>query len=206
MEEIKIGRLLRATNTEFVVGCRVNQLGPPSFGSMVRINTSFGIEIYGLIYNITISDDGLVRQLSIAPDIAEAVIADTQENRTVPVEISVLAIGYKKDGAITHLPPPTPPLSLDNIFLCSMDEVANFTPANKLDYLRQILKHTEAPAAELLAAHFIQANAAHLESGSTDWLLDASRELTVLLKDDFAMLTDVFGAVAAAIPEIEGGE
>ena len=123
-----------------------------------------------------------------------------------PVEISVLAIGYKKDGAITHLPPPTPPLSLDNIFLCSMNEVANFTPANKLDYLRQILKHPEAPAAELLAAHFIQANAAHLESGSTDWILDASRELTVLLKDDFAMLTDVFGAVAAAIPEIEGGE
>jgi hypothetical protein len=202
MEEIKIGRLLRSTNTEFVVGCRVNQLGPPSFGSMVRIKTNAKIDIYGLIYNITVSDDGLVRQLSIAPDIAETVIADTQENRNVPVEISVLAIGYLKDGRITHLPPPTPPLSLDNIFLCNHQEITNFTQANKFGYLRQILKHQEAPAAELLASHFIQANEAHLELGSSDWLLSSSRELTILLRDDFAMLTDVFGALAAAIPEI----
>ncbi len=203
MDEIKIGRLLRSTNTEFVVGCRVNQLGAPTFGSMVRINTSSDIDIYGLIYNITVSDDGLVRQLSIAQDIAEAVIADTQENRNVPVEISVLAIGYKQADKTTYLPPPTPPLSLDVIFMCSEKEITNFTQANRLGYLRQILKHPEAPAAELIAAHFIQANEAHLANGSSNWVLEASRELTMLLRDDFATLTDVFGAVAAAIPEIQ---
>jgi hypothetical protein len=205
MEEIKIGRLLRSTNTEFVVGCRVNQLGPPSFGSMVRIKTKADIDTFGLIYNITVNDDGLVRQLAIAQNIPETVIADTQENRSVPIEISVLTIGYKISGKITHLPPPTPPLSLNEITLCSSDEILDFTKSDRLGYLRQILKHPEAPAAELLAAHFIQVNEAHSEHGSSDWILNASKQLTMLLRDDFAALNDVFGALAAAIPELEGG-
>jgi len=205
MEEIKIGRLLRSTNTEFVVGCRVNQLGPPSFGSMVRIKTKADIDTYGLIYNITVNDDSLVRQLAIAQNIPETVIADTQENRSVPIEISVLTIGYKIGGKITHLPPPTPPLSLNEITLCSKEEILNFTKANRLGYLRQILKHPEVPAAELLAAHFIQVNEAHSKLGSSDWILNASKQLTMLLRDDFAALNDVFGALAAAIPELEGG-
>ena len=37
MAAIEIGRLLRASNTGFVAGCRVAQLESPEFGALVRV-------------------------------------------------------------------------------------------------------------------------------------------------------------------------
>src|SRR5690242_6766311 len=96
---IEIGRLLRASTTGCVVGCRVNQLTAPSFGCIVRIPIQSGYQAYGLIYDIHIDDDGLVRQLVTADAIPEAVLVDNRVNRNVPVEISVLFIGYQQNGA-----------------------------------------------------------------------------------------------------------
>ncbi|HLF90293.1 MAG TPA: hypothetical protein VI451_15200, partial [Anaerolineales bacterium] len=61
-QELEIGRLLRAGTSGFVVGCRVSQLDAPSFGGLVRVPLGRGYQIYGLIYDIHIDDDGLVRQ------------------------------------------------------------------------------------------------------------------------------------------------
>ena len=63
MTQLEIGRLLRASIAGFVVGCRVNQLTAPSFGALVRVPLEANYQIYGLIYDIHIDDDGLVRQL-----------------------------------------------------------------------------------------------------------------------------------------------
>ena len=106
MTKIEIGRLLRAGTTGFVVGCRVSQLDSPSFGAMVRVPVEDNYQIYGLIHDIHIDDDGLVRQLVTAEGIDEAVIADNRVNRNVPIEMSVLAVGYQLDERIFHLLPP----------------------------------------------------------------------------------------------------
>ena len=45
------------------------------------------ITVFGLIYDIHIDDDGLVRQLVTAEDDPDEVIADNRLNRNVPVEI-----------------------------------------------------------------------------------------------------------------------
>ncbi len=115
-DAIEIGRLLRAGTTGFVVGCRVSQLEGPSFGGLVRAPLSEDYQIYGLIYDIHIDDDGLVRQLVTAERVDENVIADNRMNRNVPLEMSVLSVGYKQGGRISHLLPPRPPLSLDVIY------------------------------------------------------------------------------------------
>ena len=66
MNAIAIGRLLRANTTGCVIGCRVTQANTPAFGEMVRIPLNDGSQVYGLVHEIHIDDDGLVRQLVTA--------------------------------------------------------------------------------------------------------------------------------------------
>ncbi len=86
---LKIGRMLRAGTTGFIVGCRVDQLDVPKFGGLVRAPVTENYQIYGLIYDIHIDDDGLVRQLATAEDVTPNTIADNrvrtgrQRNRRV---------------------------------------------------------------------------------------------------------------------------
>ena len=195
MRQFEIGRLLRAGTTGFVVGCRVNQIDAPSFGALVRVALDGDYQVFGLIHDIHIDDDGLVRQLVTAEGVEEAVIADNRVNRNVPLELSVLAVGYQLDGKISHLLPPRPPLSLDVIYLCTPEEVRLFTSAGRFGYFRHLLRATDLPVGELLAAHIQQAGAAHAEAGDREWRSAATQELITLLRDDYAALMTVLGAL-----------
>jgi hypothetical protein len=136
-QQIEIGRLLRAGTTGFIAGCRVSQLNVPAFGALVRAPLGEGYQVYGLIHDIHIDDDGLVRQLVTADNVSAEVMKDNRERRIVPVEMSVLAVGYEQGGKIFHLLPPRPPLSLDVIYLCDEKDIARFT--EKFGYFRHIL-------------------------------------------------------------------
>jgi hypothetical protein len=191
--EIEIGRVLRAATTRFVVGCRVNQLGAPALGDLVRAPLGQGYQVYGLIYDMHIDDDGLVRQLVTAERVTNEVLLDNRERRIVPVEISVLTVGYEQDGRIHHLLPPRPPLSLDAIYLCDTQDLVRFTSAGRFGYLRQILRAEDVPIGELLAAHFRQAQAARADG--TQWIDAAVKEIISLLRDDYPLLVSVLGAL-----------
>jgi len=203
MTVIEIGRLLRANTSGFVVGCRVSQLDTPSFGALVRVPLQPDYEIFGLIHDIHIDDDGLVRQLVTADGVEEAVIADNRLNRNVPVEISVLAVGYRQGtrdgGRIYHLLPPRPPLSLDAIYACEPEELCRFTAAGRFGYFRHILRAADLPVRELLAAHIRQAYDVHRTSGDSDWINRATQELITLLRDDYPTLMAVLGALGDAL-------
>src|SRR5512141_2381672 len=99
-DQIDIGRHLRAGTTGFIAGCRVNQLDAPSFGALVRAPLGAGYQIFGIIYDIHIDDDGLVRQLVTADNVSAEVMKDNRERRIVPVELSVLVIGHKSGGKV----------------------------------------------------------------------------------------------------------
>jgi hypothetical protein len=199
MDPIEVGRLLRAGITGFVFGCRVSQLEIPSLGSLVRVPVGEDYQIYGIIADIHIDDDGLVRQLVTAESVDEAVIADNRVNRNVPLEISVLAIGYRENGRILHLLPPRPPLSLDAIYSCSSDEVRDFTGSGQFGYFRHILRSDEHPVEEILAAHLLQAQAAHEEAGNPSWRDRSLAELIAILRDDYPRLMGVLGASSDAL-------
>ena len=198
MKQFEIGRLLRAGTTGFVVGCRVAQIDAPSFGALVRVALDGDYQVYGLIHDIHIDDDGLVRQLVNAEGVEEAVIADNRVNRNVPLELSVLTVGYKLDGKISHLLPPRPPLSLDVIYLCTPEEMRQFTSSGRFGYFRHLLRAIDLPVGELLAAHIKQAGAAHAAAGNAKWKNDATQELITLLRDDYATLMSVLGALGDA--------
>ena len=193
---VEIGRLLRAGNAGFVAGCRVSEMEKPSFGTLARAPQEDGYQIYGLIYDMRIEDDGLVRQLVTADVRDESVIADNRLNRNVPLEMSVLSVGYLQGSKIHHLLPPRPPLSLDVIYLCDDEELCAFTSAGHFGYLRHILRADDLPTAELLAAHFMYAVDAHEAAGDTDWQAEATRELITILRDDYPKMMGVLSALS----------
>ena len=196
MNTIQIGHLLHSSTSQFVAGCSVSQLEAPTFGALVRAPLDKDYSVYGLIYDIHIDDDGLVRQLVTAGNVSAEVMHDNRERRIVPVEMSVLTVGYEQAGKISHLLPPRPPLSLDVIYLCSETELAKFTGAGKFGYFRHILQAKDIPIGELLAAHILQVKQ---KTENTKWVEQATQELITLLRDDYPTLMSVLGALGEVV-------
>ncbi len=199
-----IGRVLQANATGFLVGCRVPQLQESglAFGALVRVTpeqNNPAAEIFGIISEIHLPGDDLVKQLTIAPDLPTSIHAD-QHQRNLPVEIQVLSLGYRdREGRIRHLLPPRPPLTLANLYLCTPAEVREFTTAGRLGYFRHILRAQEAATDELLAVHLRQAQEAHRDGGDPDWAHQATRHLITLLRDDYERLTRLLDALGEVI-------
>ncbi len=201
MTPIEIGRLLRSGTSGFIAGCRVNQVDSPAFGSLVRVPLGDGYQVYGLIHDIHIDDDGLVRQLVTADRVSEEVFHDNRERRIVPIEMSVLSVGYERDGHIFHRLPPRPPLSLDVIYQCDNQDLGRFTSSRQFGYFRLILGALDIPVGELLAAHIRQVQLAHPDGKK--WREAAVKEIIALLRDDYETLMSVLGALNEGVPQVD---
>lgn len=188
-----IGRLLRSSTTGFVFGCSVPQLEVPRFGDFVKAPTQKGEgEAVGLVYDIVIQDDHFVRQMVATPDLDEAYILDQRQNRQVPIEVSVLAVGYRNGKGKGHIIPglpPQPPITLDGIDPCSEAEITSCTEG--LHFLRFILCSTEVPSDELIIISLQRAAAARPPEERAQFLRLAGRELARLLSRDLPRLENL---------------
>ena len=195
----EIGRILRASTTGFAVGCRVNQLSVPAFGGLICAQPVDEREaIYGLIYDMHIDDDPLVRRLVLAENPPESVINDQRNNRLLPIEMSVLAVGYQLNGRIHHGLPPRPPLNLDPVELVSNpDDVRTFT--DNLGYLRLILRNvgSNVPVDQLLVAHIN--NVYQIRGGDDGWITAVINELIELLRSNYDVLIPTLEALSDVV-------
>ncbi|MBQ4512620.1 MAG: hypothetical protein II969_06480 [Anaerolineaceae bacterium] len=192
-----IGRMLSANSKECVVSALTPQNEIPAFGSMLRIPTGEGQpEIYGVVTDVTLEEDGFLRQIAGSADISEEVIRDAQENRNVPIVIRTAFIGYMEGDRVLHLLPPRPPVTLTEIYPCSPREICEFT--RKLGYLRFLIDIANLPAGELLAVHLRQAAEAHVQMGDTTWAQRAVEEIMELLSGTPDGLIAVIGAIGDA--------
>jgi hypothetical protein len=181
-QDLRVGRVLRAGTRGFAIGCTVMQPDIPAFGSFVRAQgQSPGSAIYGLIYDVSVEDDPFVRQF-ISANPPDEVVRDQRENRQMPIEVSVLAVGCGDGQAIRHCLPAQPPVALDWLYQCTDEEVRAFTA--RFDYFRLVLEAREVPVDELLAASLRAAAAARPESERTAFLVETGRELARLLAGD----------------------
>jgi hypothetical protein len=203
MTQIEIGRLLRAGTTGFIAGCRVSQWTVPAFGALVRAPIGAGYQVFGLIHDIHIDDDGLVRQLVTADNVSDEVMRDNRERRIVPVEMSVLSVGYEQEGRIFHLLPPRPPLSLDVIYQCDHSDLARFSSTGRFGYFRHILRAQDIPVGEVLAAHIEQTSVAHGKE-SLKWKENAIKELIALLRDDYSTLMTILSTLKDIDTQLPG--
>jgi hypothetical protein len=179
---LRVGRVLRAGTRGFAIGCAVMQPDIPAFGSFVRAEgLAPGSAIYGLIYDVNVEDDPFVRQF-ISANPPEEVVRDQRENRQVPIEVSVLAVGCRDGRGIRHCLPAQPPVTLDWLYQCNDEEIQDFTA--HFDYFRLVLEAREVPVDELVAASLRVATAARQEHEREPFLVEAGRELARLLASD----------------------
>ncbi|MBM4424499.1 MAG: hypothetical protein FJ030_14120 [Chloroflexi bacterium] len=187
MNEMNIGRLLRSATTGYVFGCSVPEPEVPHFGMFVKAPAQRGqSEVVGLIYNIAIEDDLFVRQMAATPNLSETYIQDQRANRQVPIEVSVLCVGYRNGGQYAHALPPQPPITLDWINTCADAEVRDFTQRH--DYLQLILDAPDAPADELIVAALQRAVESRPPEDRERYRREAGRELAKLLSRDLPRL------------------
>ena len=192
-----IGRMLSANSRECVISALTPQSEIPAFGSMLRIPTgSGGPEIYAVVTDITLEEDGFLRQIAASAGISAEVIRDAQENRSVPIVIRAAYLGYTEEDRVLHLLPPRPPVTLTEIYPCTPREICEFT--RKFGYLRLLMEITNLPAGELAAVHLRQTAKAHTMMGDPDWASRAVEEIMDLLSGDPAALIAVMGAVGDA--------
>ncbi len=192
-----IGRMLSANSRECVVSALTPQKDIPPFGSMLRIPLGPGQpEIYGVVSDITLEEDGFLRQIASSANISEEVIRDAQENRNVPIVIRVAFIGYMEGDKVLHLLPPRPPVTLTEIYPCSAREISEFT--RKFGYLRLLMDVNHLPAGELLAVHLKDTAKAHAQISDSDWAQRAVEEVMNLLGGDPAAMIAVMGAIGDA--------
>ncbi len=208
--QVEIGRVLRASTAGFAIGCRVSQLSQPAFGSLVKAKPLGSEEcVYGLIYDMHIDDDQLIQRLVMTENPRAEIIEDQRQNRMLPVEMSVLTVGYKQDGRLIHGLPPRPPLNLDPVQLCvEGDEVREFTEplgTGALPYLRLILRApaNRVPVDQLLVAHV--RDVYRLRGNDQVWALTAVEELIELLRSNYELLVPTLEALSTALPELPIG-
>jgi len=179
-QPITVGRVLRSSTAGFAIGCRVLREDVPEFGAFVKVAQG-ATQITGLIYDVQFVDDPLVRQIISADSMPPELRLD-QSQRLAPIEISVLVVGFVREGQVYQHLPPQPPATLDEIKTCSPGEVIAFT--QQFTFLRTILNAKDAPADELVAASLRLAARVRPESERRVFLLNAGRELARLLAAD----------------------
>ncbi len=113
---IRIGNVLRADIRGFVVASRIPAPQVPTFGTFVRAAIQQGqSQLIGLVYDISLQDDPFLRHLAVTVEednpAHQEIIADQRE-RAIPIEISVVAIGYRDSHGYRYGLPPQPPMIL----------------------------------------------------------------------------------------------
>ena len=200
--DVEIGRVLRASTAGFAVGCRVAQLETPAFGGLVKAQPLDDREaIYGLIYDMHIDDDPLVRRLVMADTPRPEAISDQGRNRLLPIEMSILVVGYQLNGDLYHGLPPRPPLNLDPVYMVlDADEVRRFS--ERLGYLRLVLRNagTGIPVDQLLVAHILDIYRRRGDDAA--WALQVTQELIELLRSNYDVLIPTLEALSEAMPAL----
>ena len=189
-----IGRITRCSTQAFSGAVHPSALARPAFGSFCQAPDSAGeIQILGVIYDLSVEDDPLARQMAALEDLPSEQLADAQKNRQAPVEFSALTVGYRQDDEFAYGLPPRPPLTLAPVTLLSGQDLLRFTEG--ADFARPILTSPNIPSEQLLAAAVRCAVAARPESERERYLLLAGRAIARLLADDLPRLESVLGAL-----------
>ncbi|MGD8822159.1 MAG: hypothetical protein PVG63_03585 [Anaerolineales bacterium] len=194
-----IGLVTRCSSQGFVGAKRLPETDLPIFGDFCTVEAQQGqSQVIGLIYDISIEDDEFARQMAAAEDLDPKQIEDQRLNRLLPVEISALSVGFRRQDLISQALPPQPPISMAPIRPLSDDEVIDFT--RRLDFIPLVLSARHIPCDDLVAAMLMRAAARHLEDQRHPFLLEAGRICAGYLAHDLSRLEYILNALRQPIP------
>jgi hypothetical protein len=191
-----VGRVLRASTRGYTCGTHSTRIGNRhDFGAFVKVPIANSAEVFaiGLIYAVEIKDDLLISELVMAESVDPNVLYDQRENRMIPVEISVLNVGYGAGRNFTHSLPPRPPMSLSEVVLCTEDEVYYFT--QKQDFFRLLINAAEVPSDDLLAATVRYAAGAYQADERYEFMVKCGQQLTRLVSGNMSRLSSILALI-----------
>ncbi|MEN9262282.1 MAG: hypothetical protein Q6L60_15105, partial [Thermostichus sp. HHBFW_bins_43] len=102
-------------------------------------------------------------------------------------------VGFVSEGRIHQYLPPRPPQIHQPVYRCSETEVAEF--CRSFEFLRTLLQVSGIPADELVAAVIRQSY--RILNRDRNWLLQAGRQLSSLLRDDYEHLSAILRKIEA---------
>lgn len=199
-----IAEVIETATTEFLAQCLEpeNLSFPvmPPFGSWVKsIDEESGNQVYAVVYHATTAPiDSVHRARALGLSLQELREQQPQIFAMLKTEFRAAIVGFQpqpeREGLDTpiyqHLPP-RPPQIHQAVLQCDPDEIVRFT--EQLDFLRTLLQVAGAPVDGLAAAAIREVYG--LRQADRQWLVQAGRTLSVLLKDDYDRLRIILSQI-----------
>lgn len=205
-----MAEVIETATTEFLAQCLepedLSFATMPPFGSWVKArDEDSGNQIYAVIYHVTTSPiDSVHRARALGLSLLELREQQPQIFAMLKTEFRAVIVGYQplavsRNGSHSgsqdlgevyqHLPP-RPPQVHQAVYYCEAAEIIQFS--EQLDFFRTLLQTTGAP--DSLAAAALR-QIYRLRQADRDWLVQAGRNLSLLLKDDYDRLRVILSQV-----------
>jgi len=194
VEMQRVGEVIEASTTDFVAQCyELYEL--PSLGSLVKTR-DLPVELYGIVYNATTTSlEPGRRPIARGRDEAseeEIYRSSPQLLKLLKSEFSALVVGHRQGDKLYHYLPPKPARIHSFVFLCSPEEVKEFSQS--FDFLNMLIStHLPVSTDELVAACLRQMSQAYEDRHA--FLVAVGKELAILLGGDFNQLKAILGRI-----------
>ncbi len=191
----KVGEIVASNTSSFTAQCSrddsANLTLPqaPYFGSFViSKGEEIGFDIIAVVFDISSgSIDSVHRPTAMNLTRAELRFQQPQIFDLLKTDFSAITIGYIKDGKIYQSVPPHPPQIHDFVYSCTNYQVKEIT--SNLDYIRSLLNSGSNMCEDIIEANLKYAYVAR--GKNRDFLINAGRELSNLLKDNYDRLSAI---------------
>jgi len=193
----RVGEVIEASTTEFTAQCYELYQSPP-LGSLVKtiLPLEGPVELYGIVYHATTTslEPGRrpIARGKDEPSEEEIYRSSPQLLKLLRSEFSALVVGHRQGDKLFHYLPPKPARIHSFVFLCSPDEVREFSQS--FAFLN-ILTNAHLPVSveELVAASLRQMSQVYEDPHA--FLVAAGKELAILLGGEFNRLKAILGRV-----------
>jgi len=195
-ETQRVGEVIEASTTDFVAQCYELYQSPP-LGSLVKTRDS-DVELYGIVYNATTTSlEPGRRPIARGKDetTEEGIYqASPQLLKLLKSEFRAVVVGHRQGDTLHHYLPPKPARIHGFVYLCSPQEVKEFSQS--FSFLN-ILINTRLPVSpeELIAASLRQMSEVYEDRRA--FLVTAGKELAISLSGNFNQLKAVLERIKA---------
>ncbi len=198
--------VIETSTTEFLAQC----LEPedlsfptmPAFGSWVKsYDEETGNTVLAVVTYVTTSPiDSVHRARALGLSLEDLREEQPQIFAMLKTEFRVSILGFfssqhsnngSKGGACYQYLPPRPPQIHQGVYHCQTQEIIQFT--EQFDFLRTLLDVKTVPVDSLIAA--VLREIYRLRNADRQWLVQAGRKLSTLLKDDYDRLRYILSQV-----------
>lgn len=199
-----IAEVIETSTTEFLAQC----LEPddlsfpvmPPFGSWVKSkDEESGHQIYAVVYYATTMPiDSIHRARALGLSLQDLREQQPQIFAMLKTEFRAAIVGFEPEkpslgiqSQIYQYLPPRPPQIHQAVYRCQPEEIIYFS--EQLEFLRTLLQVKGAPIEALTAAAIRQVY--QLRKADRNWLVQAGRTLSILLKDDYDRLRYILSQI-----------